>query len=256
MSKPPIRRALVVERSAGPVMQEGRQRWPVIASTSEVDSYGDIVEQTWDLSRFAANPVLLFGHRYDQLPVGRAELAVEDGALRGYLEFDDSHELAIAVGEQWAKGFLNAVSVGFYPGRSVSRSSLPDGDPRKADRGYVLSDNHLLELSVVPIPANPGSLGVRGYDAAGCLQRGLPAPGDEGAVLDAVLAEAPALVVERVLADPVLTERIAAAVRGVLAQDGSEDEAEPPPADPFADWWGAQSRDEWAEWYASEGEED
>ena len=59
------------------------------------------------------------------------------------------------------RGFLNAVAVGFNPGEAIDRRSFADDDPRHNDRGYVFRGNELLEISVVPIPANPEALALR-----------------------------------------------------------------------------------------------
>jgi len=137
----------------------------VIASAPTVDRMGDIVEAPWDLQRFASNPVIQWAHRYDIPPVGRAtSVTVDaDGVLMMDIEFDESPEnpLGRTVASQMRRGFLNAVSVGFAPGESVRRSSLPKDDPRYGEEGWVYRNSELLETSVVPIPANPQALAIR-----------------------------------------------------------------------------------------------
>src|SRR5262245_61773536 len=44
----------------------------VVASSDAIDSYGEIVEQKWDLSRYEQNPVVLYAHDKSELPIGRA----------------------------------------------------------------------------------------------------------------------------------------------------------------------------------------
>ena len=133
----------------------------VIASTADVDRYGDIVSGPWKLEAFRANPVIPWGHDYTCPPVGRAvDIDTADGALVAEIEWDDheSNPLGQLVASQFRRGMLSAVSVGFYPGLSTPRSALPDGDTRRADRGQVHTDNELLEVSAVVIPANPHAL--------------------------------------------------------------------------------------------------
>ena len=131
------------------------ERWiDVIASTDAIDSYDEIVEQTWDLSRFNANPVILWAHQSRELTLGSASMVrVEDGKLQMRLNFCDADYNP--KGPQVYAGFkqkhLRAVSVGFIP-RDV-RAEMRDG--REV---YVLSNNLLLEISPTPIGANPEAL--------------------------------------------------------------------------------------------------
>ena len=138
----------------------------VIASSPVEDSYKDIVAGPWNLSRFRSNPVVPWGHDYNTPPVGRAKstkYTKSDGILRTTIEWWDTplNPLGQMVAEGFRKGFLNAVSVGFRPGKVVRRSQLADDDPRKADSGLLLTNNELLEVSAVTIPANPQALAQR-----------------------------------------------------------------------------------------------
>jgi len=132
----------------------------VIASTPDVDRYGDIVAGPWRLENFKANPVIPWGHCYSQPPIGRAvDIGIEEGILVAEIEWDDDpmNPLGQLVASQFRRGMLSTVSVGFYPGTSTPRSSLPEDDPRRAERGMVHTDNELLEISAVTIPANPNA---------------------------------------------------------------------------------------------------
>lgn len=130
----------------------------VIASTDAIDSYDEIVEQSWDLSRYEKNPVVLYNHvsgRWwgsdETLPIGYAsDVKVVDGHLEATLHFvnEEATELAERVWQGILQGSLRAVSVGFYP-RTVVSERIDEVDR------YVLKDNELFEISVVPLPANP-----------------------------------------------------------------------------------------------------
>jgi HK97 family phage prohead protease len=125
-----------------------------IASTETVDSYGDIVEQVWNLQRYLANPVVLFAHNSRELPIGHAEnVRVESGALRARIIFAtaDANPKAEQVWQSVRQKTLRGVSVGFYP--NAVREEKRDG--RSV---LVLSDNELHEISVVPVPANPDAV--------------------------------------------------------------------------------------------------
>jgi HK97 family phage prohead protease len=127
----------------------------VIASTAAIDSYGEIVAQDWDLTRYAKNPVVLYGHNSWDMPIGFASnVRVEDGKLLATLNIVD--ERASARAEQvWQgikQGSLRAVSVGFRT-KNKPQSLDVAGKPT-----LVLTGNELIEISVVPIPANPEAL--------------------------------------------------------------------------------------------------
>ena len=52
---------------------EESRSFDAIASTDAIDGHNEIVDQSFDLKRFKANPVVLFAHRSRELPIGRAE---------------------------------------------------------------------------------------------------------------------------------------------------------------------------------------
>jgi HK97 family phage prohead protease len=100
------------------------------------------------LDRYRANPVLLFGHRHDQPPVGKAEAIWSDGqALRARLRFVPPAIFPFAgqVAAMVKAGFLNSLSVGF---RSLAQT-------KNAEGGFNISAAELLELSIVALPALP-----------------------------------------------------------------------------------------------------
>ncbi|MFO0607276.1 MAG: HK97 family phage prohead protease [Polyangiales bacterium] len=126
----------------------------VVASTDAEDRYGEVVEQVWQLDAYAANPVVLYAHECDELPIGKAEnVRVESGQLLATLRFvsGDVNPKAEQVWQLIQEGVLRAVSVGFIP--HTYRWE------KQADREVlVLTDNELVEISVVPVPANPEAL--------------------------------------------------------------------------------------------------
>jgi HK97 family phage prohead protease len=147
----------LVTRSHGLHLREVRKEAreaSFIASTDAIDSYDEIVEQVWQLERFLSNPVILYAHQSRELPIGIATMcAMLDGKLQCTVRFvtEDKNPLAEQVWKMVRDGELRAVSVGFRP-HSYRWE-------KQADREVlVLSDNELLEISVVPIPANPEAL--------------------------------------------------------------------------------------------------
>lgn len=143
-----------------------------IASTDAVDSYGEIVEQVWDFSRFKKNPTILYAHNRHSdggwlespsdpkfsLPIGRATdwgvvESPEGKALHITVEFStpDLNDWADQVFRNAAAGFIKAGSVGFKP-HSV-RTEIENDVER-----YILSDNELYEFSICPMGANPDAV--------------------------------------------------------------------------------------------------
>jgi Caudovirus prohead serine protease len=130
----------------------------VVASTGQVDSYDEVVEQSWDLSRWEKNAPFLWAHLSRTLPIGKGDpkrtKLNKDGNLETRLYFldADGNPDAPRVFRQYEVGALRAVSVGFIPG-AVDVVRDPDGVER-----FHLRDNLLCETSAVPIPANAGAL--------------------------------------------------------------------------------------------------
>ena len=135
----------------------------VVASTPTSDRMGDVVAPSWDLEAFKENPVILWGHDHGQPPIGRAvKVELVEDSLVAEIEWDTASELGATVARQFKEGFLNAVSVGFKPGAMTRRSDLPDDHLWHAERGMVLSENELLEISAVSVPANQEALAAKG----------------------------------------------------------------------------------------------
>lgn len=131
-------------------------RFPFVMSVGTPDGADDVVEQTWNLARFAANPVAFFNHRSWGLPVGRWErVRVEGGALRGDFIPTDASEEGRTIRAMLDEKTLRAASVGFVPGKVTERSKYPTDHPLYAARGHVFSENNLLECSIVGVPMHP-----------------------------------------------------------------------------------------------------
>ena len=134
-----------------------------IASTSAEDRYGDVIAQSWDLTNYRKNPIILFNHDANQLPIGKGDVDVVDGNLMIDITFDMDDPRAAEIGRKVKAGFLNAVSVGFNPIEAVERSELPDGHFAKGEKGTFFKSAELLEVSVVTIPANQEAVSSKEY---------------------------------------------------------------------------------------------
>lgn len=131
-----------------------------VASTEGVARDGMVIESSaWNLENYRRNPVVLWGHDYvgRTLPIGRADVRVEGGQLLADVVFDSGDPFAAQVERKYRAGFLHAVSVGWdtqqaKPGRA--------GEPARVTRA------DLLDISAVPVPADPNALMARGTQAA------------------------------------------------------------------------------------------
>jgi len=115
-----------------------------IATDETLDRHGEKISiDSWDLKNFKKNPVLLVNHDYRvQNIVGKAKnLRTEGKKLIFEPVFHELTDLAEEVSAMVKEGFLNTVSVGFLP-------HWPE------QKGQDVT-NELLEISFVPIPANP-----------------------------------------------------------------------------------------------------
>lgn len=128
-----------------------------VASSATPDRYGDTIDQTgWDTSAYEKNPVLLWAHDYSTPPVGKVGALDKTGDLTARsIEFtpSDMHAFGAQVGDMVRAGFLSTVSVGFLPKAWEERR-----DESGNFIGYHFKQAELLEISVVPVPANPTAL--------------------------------------------------------------------------------------------------
>lgn len=122
-------------------------KFDVIMSTATEDRHGDIVEQNWDLKNFKKNPVFLDSHNYDSIEhiIGKVnKIAVNDGKLKGQIEFMLDNPKGMLAYKMARDGFLNATSVGFIP-------------KEFDDKGSIIK-SELLEDSAVSVPAQADAL--------------------------------------------------------------------------------------------------
>jgi len=119
----------------------------VIASTDVLDREGERIDQSgWELDNYKKNPVILWGHDIFALPIGKAtDIKVEDGSLimSGEFASKEANPMAEQVRLLFDEGILKTVSVGFIP---------------KEREGDTIIKAELLEVSFVPVPANPDAL--------------------------------------------------------------------------------------------------
>lgn len=121
----------------------------IIGSTGIIDRQGESVNpQGWQLDNYMKNPVVLYAHDYSSLPIGKAiKVEIKNNQLVFDIQFANT-EMGRAVFQLYKDKILNAFSVGF----AVKRYGIAGTDP------YTIMEQELLELSAVPVPANPQAL--------------------------------------------------------------------------------------------------
>jgi HK97 family phage prohead protease len=136
------------------------------ASTQDRDRDGDVLlVKGWKLEPFMKNPVFLWAHDYRRPPIGRGVSVDNSGdKLKIKVEFvpGDIDPFAEQVYKLFKAGFLRTVSVGFMP---TKMEDLTDEDKKQRPEvsyGRRISAE-LLELSAVPVPANPMAVAQREF---------------------------------------------------------------------------------------------
>ena len=125
-----------------------------VASDETIDRMGDMVRANgWDLTAYKRNPVFLWAHDYSRTPIGRSEWIGVDGTrLLATVEFAPT-DFAKEVETLYRQRFLRAVSVGFRARAFTFRKG-----PQGAIEGVEYTKQELVEISAVPVPANPQAL--------------------------------------------------------------------------------------------------
>jgi Escherichia/Staphylococcus phage prohead protease len=132
-----------------------------VASDETVDRYGDIIRASgWQLTNYTKNGPLLFAHDSRSPPIGTAKAWVEGTRLLADATFleEGVSEFADEIWRITDAGALKAVSVGFLPFEWNLIRGEPDDSGYAPVTGYEFTSQELLELSVVPVPANPQAL--------------------------------------------------------------------------------------------------
>ncbi len=137
------------------VSSEGKRRIRGYASTKTQDRVGHIVEPEafrGSIDRFIKNnPVLLWRHSSDR-PIGKVVSAsIEENGLFVEAEIITGEEWADKVWKWIQEGVIRAFSIGFIV-KGTKEINV------EGEKILVITDLDLLEISVVPIPANQETL--------------------------------------------------------------------------------------------------
>ena len=137
-----------------------------ICTNETPDRDGDIISTSgWDVKNYMKNPVILYGHNPSGFPYGTAKALTFDTRNKQTLvdiyfptmeemssdpkQISDHAKNVDAVYCMAKMGLLNALSVGFRG---------TDYTPTATGRNYTSQE--LMEISIVPIPANPEAVAV------------------------------------------------------------------------------------------------
>jgi hypothetical protein len=139
-------------------IDEEQRRVTVVVSTGDVARDNAIIDQSgWVFDNYDRNPVVLWCHDDQSLPIARALPAERQVTANELIEVHEfaSHPAADNVFQAVRGGFVNATSVRWLPGETQVR--------KVGDRNLLVftKGHELLESSYVPIPADPSCLVMR-----------------------------------------------------------------------------------------------
>lgn len=143
-------------------IDEDEKAFIATITTSAIDRDNEVVlPKGGNYEDFLKNPVILFGHNYNAMPVARALWVKAQGGRIVAKGVPAPTQIGSEVYELIKGGFLNAVSIGFKPiddefGPPTTKEleKHPDWSGVKT----VYRKWKLLEFSVVPVPSNPDAL--------------------------------------------------------------------------------------------------
>lgn len=130
------------------VKELGDGAFSAIVTTSAVDRMGESIDtQGITYDQYMANPVVLYGHDYSGLPIGKTtKLQSFKNKMQATFQLAvKEYAFAATVADLIKGGYLNAVSIG--------------GVVKAWNDDYTeILGMEMVEFSVVPVPANPQAL--------------------------------------------------------------------------------------------------
>jgi HK97 family phage prohead protease len=136
------------------VNAEDRTVVSVVSTNRRARDNAIIDPRGWVLDNYQRNPVVLWAHDDHSLPIARTmDTVLTDQEMIQKHQFG-THPMAVMVFDAIQQGMVNATSVRWIP--LDARIDLADGE-----EVIVFTRSELLEVSYVPIPADPGALVMR-----------------------------------------------------------------------------------------------
>lgn len=134
----------------------------IVASTETPDRDDEVVvPSTIRLDTYQRNPVVLWAHDQEKLPIGKSRCELDgDGNLIAEFHFADTDE-GKAVESLYRQGILRGASIGFV---SDGTETVP---AHEAERLYGVrkklqrhTGGELVEISAIGVPSNPDALAI------------------------------------------------------------------------------------------------
>lgn len=159
----PKMKGLLIAKAATQTANEDSMTVDAVMTTAKKDRDGDIVEPGGlDFTSYLTNPVVLWGHNTQSIPIGRAiSVRVLGSVVSAKVEFDKGNELARDVFGSIQRGFLRAWSIGFIPKgieKLPVRRTSGNQDSPTPRQGFRITQAEVVELSAVAIGSNPDAL--------------------------------------------------------------------------------------------------
>lgn len=144
-----------------------------IGSDESADRDNDIIESAgWKTAEYLKNPVFLWCHDYRIPPIGKCiSVKTSNRQLIFDIKFPTISELSSdienpsdhakfvdTIYNMYKGGYLSATSVGFRGVKYKTRDDDAVLDKPEWQRGRRYIEQNLMELSAVPVPANPNAL--------------------------------------------------------------------------------------------------
>lgn len=155
------------------IIEKKDDRFVAVASSAKEDRHGEIVSvEGWDIKNYKKQPRILWAHDHSIPAIGKATKVWIDGKGKGAklmfeMVFQEVTELGRAAKKLVEDGFIDTFSVGFLP---------------REMEGNTFTEQELLEISLVNVPANPEamiraykSLSKAGFEKQTITELGIPA---------------------------------------------------------------------------------
>lgn len=138
-------------------LDEKNKSFVAVASTEDEDRDKDIIRQEgWKLTNFKRNPIIPWAHNYYGIPVAKSIKTWIDKTKKNtprllfQPKFDENDDESIKIFNKYRNGFLTSFSVGFQGLEFNWRD-----EENRWYGGREFTKQELLEISCVPVPANP-----------------------------------------------------------------------------------------------------
>ena len=138
-----------------------------VASDETMDRDNEVIRANgWNIKNYKKNQIGLWAHDHHGLPIWRGLktwVEKEEKQLRTIAQFtneETGNALGEAVFRLFENKFLNSVSVGFIGleiDRNDSSDEITDAESSPKTPRRIFLKQELLEISAVPVPANPGA---------------------------------------------------------------------------------------------------